>query len=151
MLKKIFSLLAPAETTPNPDRIPLAAAVLLLEIAHADGDFSADEEKLIQELLQQRFTLDTEMCKELLQLAEDAKKHSSDLHQFTSLVTRNFSQPEKEEIIESFWHLAFADGRLDAHEEAMLRQLGSLIGLSHRQFIDAKIKVRNELSVKNSL
>ncbi len=148
MLKKILSLLAPAETTPNPDRIPLAAAVLLLEIAHADGDFSADEEKLIQEVLQQRFALNTEMCKELLQLAEDAKKHSSDLHQFTSLVNRHFSQPEKEEIIESFWHLAFADGRLDAHEEAMLRQLGSLIGLSHRQFIDAKIKVRNELSVK---
>jgi uncharacterized tellurite resistance protein B-like protein len=150
MLKKILSLLVPAETTPNPDRIPLAAAVLLLEIAHADGDFSADEEKLIQEVLQQRFALDTEMCKELLQLAEDAKKHSSDLHQFTSLVNRNFSQPEKEAIIESFWHLAFADGRLDAHEEAMLRQLGTLIGLSHRQYIDAKIKVRNELSVKNS-
>ncbi len=148
MLKKILSLLAPAETTPNPDRIPLAAAVLLLEIAHADGSFSADEETLIQELLQQRFALNAEMCKEFMQLAEDAKKHSSDLHQFTRLVNRNFSQPEKEEIIESFWHLAFADGRLDAHEEAMLRQLGSLIGLSHRQFIDAKLKVRNELSAK---
>ena len=137
--------MAPAETTPEPDRIPLAAAVLLLEIAHSDGHFSVEEEMLIQELLQQRFALDTEVCKELMQLADDVKNQSSDLHQFTSLVNRNFSQPEKEEIIEIFWQMAFADGHLDAHEEAMLRQLGSLIGLSHRQLIDAKIKVRNEL------
>ncbi len=145
MLKKIFSLLAPSEPAPRPDRIPLAAAVLLLEVANADGEFSAEEEALIHGLLRQRFALDTEMCAELMQLAEKTKRQSAGLHQFTSQINRNFSQPEKEQIIEAFWHLAFADGHLDAHEEAMLRQLGSLIGLSHRQLIDAKIKVRGEL------
>jgi len=144
MLKKILSLLSPAEASSQPDRIPLAAAVLLLEVAHADGEFSSEEEALIHDLLQQRFSLDSEMRQELMQLADDAKRESAGLHQFTTQINRNFSQPEKEEIIESFWHLAFADGQLDAHEEAMLRQVGSLIGLSHRQLIDAKIKVRNE-------
>ena len=140
-----MSLLAPAEAIPQPDRIPLASAVLLLEIAHADGEFSTEEEGLIHELLQRHFALDKEMCEELMQLAKETKHQSADLHQFTSQINRNFSQSEKEEIIETFWLLAFADGHLDAHEEAMLRQLGSLIGLSHRQLIDAKIKVRNEL------
>lgn len=147
MLKKIFSLLAPAESTSSPDRIPLAAAVLLLELAHADGEFSADEEELIHGLLQKHFALDNEMRDELMRLAEEAKHQSAGLHQFTSQINRNFSQPDKERIIESFWHLAFADGRLDAHEEAIMRQLGSLIGLSHRQLIEAKLKVRGELEI----
>ncbi len=145
MLKRIFALLAPAESAPAPDRIPLAAAVLLLELAHADGEFSSEEEAQIQQILQQRFALDAEIQQELMQLAAETKKESADLHQFTSQINRNFTQPEKEEIIETFWQLAFADGQLDAHEEAMLRQLGSLIGLSHRQLIDAKIKVRKDL------
>jgi uncharacterized tellurite resistance protein B-like protein len=145
MLKKIFSLLTQPAATPQPDRVPLAAAVLLLEIAHVDGEFSAEEEELIHGLLQQRFSLDTQMREELMELAEKTKEHSADLHQFTSQINRNFSQPEKEEIVATFWHLALVDGHLDAHEEAMLRQLGSLIGLSHRQLIDAKIRVRSEL------
>lgn len=146
MFEKIFSLLAPATSAPQPDRVPLAAAVLLLEVAHADGDFSAEEEGLIHQLLRQRFALDGETRDELMQLAEEAQRHSADLHQFTSQINRNFSQSEKSEIIKAFWSLAFVDGHLDAHEEAMLRQLGSLIGISHRQLIDAKIKVRNELN-----
>ena len=133
--------MAPTESTPLPDRVPLAAAVLLLEVAHADGEFSPEEEGLIHELLQQRFALDTEMREELMQLAEETKSQSAGLHQFTSQINRNFSQPEKEQIIETFWQLVFADGRLDAHEAAMMRQLSGLIGLSHRQLIDAKIKV----------
>ena len=56
MLKKILSLLAPAEAIPQPDRIPLAAAVLLLEVAHADGEFSAEEEDQIHKVLQRRFS-----------------------------------------------------------------------------------------------
>ena len=145
MLKKIFSLLATVSATPRPDRIPLAAAVLLLEVAQVDGEFSAEEDVLIHEILQQRFAIDADMREELMQLAAETRSQSADLHQFTSQINRNFSQPEKEKIIEVFWQLAFADGRLDAHEEAMLRQLGGLIGLSHRQLIDAKIRVRSEL------
>jgi len=151
MFKKIFSLLSTTESTSQPDRVPLAAAVLLLEVAGADGEFSTEEEDVIHNLLVNRFALDQEMCAGLMQLAEDTKKESADLHQFTSQINRNFSQPEKEEIIESFWQLAFADGRLDVHEEAMLRQLASLIGLSHHQLIEAKLKVRDELeSQRNS-
>lgn len=146
MLKKILSLLTSEEETPQPERIPLAAAVLLLEIAHADGEFSAAEEAEIQNLLQTCFELDDATRAEVLELAAVTQQKSVDLHQFTSLINNNFSQEEKEKIIESFWQVAFADGRLDAHEEAVLRQLGSLIGLSHRKQIDAKLRVRDRLA-----
>lgn len=144
MLKKIWNLLAaPSTANPPVERIPLAAAVLLLDVAAADGDFSAEEEQLIHQVLQDHFALDADSRRELLELALDAQQRSVDLHRYTRLINHNFSQTEKKTLIEAFWQLTFADGRLDVREEAMMRQLSSLIGLSHRQLMDAKLKVRN--------
>jgi uncharacterized tellurite resistance protein B-like protein len=145
MLKKILSLFALTGETPQPDRIPLAAAVLLLEIAYADGELSAEEERIIVQVLKERFDLGSDLQAELLTLAAETRAQSVDLHQFTSQINSNFSQLEKEQIIAAFWQLAYADGRLDVHEETALRQLAGLIGLSHRQLIDAKLKVRDTL------
>jgi len=146
MLKKIISLFSSPNQTADPVRVPLAAAVLLLEIAHADGEVTPEEKAVIRQQLQERFDLDPETRSELIQLAEETRRKSVDLHEFTMQINHNFSQPEKEQIIESFWQLAFADGHLDAYEEAMMRQLGHLIGLSQRQLIDAKLRVRDQQS-----
>ena len=144
MLKRLLQVFAPSEEQdagPQVDRIPLAAAVLLLEVAHADGDYHADEEELIGTLLKNHFSVADELLEELLELAEETRHNSSDLHQFTRDINKAFTQPEKEQIIEAIWQLVYADGRLDHFEEALMRQLSSLTGLSHRQLIDAKLRV----------
>lgn len=144
MLKRLLQVFAsPVEKddVSRVDRIPLAAAVLLLEVAHADGEYHADEEKLIGTLLKDHFSVADEMLAELLELAEHTRVNSSDLHQFTRDINKGFSQPEKEQIIEAIWRLVYADGRLDHFEEALMRQLSTLIGLSHRQLIEAKLRV----------
>lgn len=144
MLKRLLQVFAPTtdrDATSQFDRIPLAAAVLLLEVAHADGEYHADEEELIRALLKEHFSLADDLLAELLELAEEARHNSSDLHQFTREINMAYSQPEKEQIIEAVWRLVYADGRLCHFEEALMRQLGSLIGLSHRQLIDAKLRV----------
>lgn len=140
-LMQVFSAPDGQKDRPESERIALAAAVLLLEVAHTDGDFHASEEKLLGELLQEHFRVAEEDLAELLSLADDARKNSSDLHQHTREINKRFSQAEKEQIIEAVWRLVYADGRLDHFEEALMRQLGTLIGLSHRQLIEAKLKV----------
>ncbi|SHJ79200.1 Uncharacterized conserved protein, tellurite resistance protein B (TerB) family [Malonomonas rubra DSM 5091] len=144
MIKHLLKVFAPAterEARTQFDRIPLAAAVLLLEVAHADGDYHVEEEALIGQLLKEHFNVADELLAELLELAEETRSDSSDLHQFTRDINKAYSQPEKEQIIEAVWQLVYADGRLDHFEEALMRQLGTLIGLSHRQLIDAKLRV----------
>ena len=145
MLKRIFEIFGPGgdEQTVHKDaqRIPLAAAVLLLEVAHADGVFHREEEELIGQLLTEQFGVDPELRAELLEVADQQRQNSSGLHQFTREINHAFSQAEKEEIIEAIWRLVYADGRLDHYEEALMRQLGTLIGLSHRQLIEAKLRV----------
>lgn len=144
MLKRLLQVLAPSTergATNQVDRIPLAAAVLLLEVAHADGEYHAAEDELIGALLKEHFSVDDELLAELLELADETRVNSSDLHQFTRDINKAYSQPEKEQIIEAVWSLVYADGRLDHFEEALMRQLGTLIGLSHRQLIEAKLRV----------
>ncbi len=91
----------------------------------------------------QHFGVSESSLSDLLELAEETRKNSHDLHQFTREINRSFTQQEKEQIIEAVWQLVYADGRLDCYEEALMRQLGSLIGLSHRQLIEAKLRVVN--------
>ena len=143
MLKKLLQVFAPADETSSQtqDRIPLAASVLLLEVAHADGDFHPAEQALLGTLLKEHFAVAEDNLAELLDLAEETRQNSHDLHQFTRDINRSFSQAEKEQIIEAIWRLVYADGRLDHYEEALMRQLGTLIGISHRQLIEAKLKV----------
>ena len=153
MLKRIMGLLTSndsEESGQNEQRIELAASVLLLEIAHADGEYHQSEELLIEKLLEKHFHLDEETSAELLELAHQQRRDSHDLHQFTREINTNFDQPEKEQIMESLWRLVYADGHLDHFEEALLRQLSSLIGLSHRQMIDAKLKVLDQLKDADS-
>ena len=139
-LLEVFSTPTSDEQAPA-ERIPLAAAVLLLEVAHTDGDFHPTEQALLGGLLQEHFGVAADAVDELLELAETTRRDSHDLHQFTREINWAFSQPEKERIIEAVWQLVYADGRLDHYEEALMRQLGTLIGLSHRQLMEAKVKV----------
>jgi len=146
MLKRLLQIFAtPTDQvgSVSQDRIPLAAAVLLLEVAHSDGDFHQTEQDLLGTLLMEHFAVSEASLADLLELAEETRRESHDLHQFTREINKSFSQPEKEQIIEAVWQLVYADGRLDHYEEALMRQLGALIGLSHRQLIEAKLKVAN--------
>lgn len=153
MLKRIVGLLSsPAKEEPleEEQRIQLATCVLLLEIAHADGDFQQNEEDLVAALLEKHFNIEPGTAEELMELAQQARTESHDLHQFTRDINLNFDQSEKERIMESFWTLVYADGQLDRFEEALLRQLSGLIGLSHRQMIDAKLAVLERVKDQDS-
>jgi uncharacterized tellurite resistance protein B-like protein len=146
MLKRLLQVFAPVLDEPklSAERIPLAAAVLLLEVAHSDGLFLNEEAQLIGQLLQKHFHVSADALADLLTLAEETRQNTYDLHQFTRELNKAFSQPEKEQIIRAVWQLVYADGRLDRFEEALMRQIGSLIGLSHRQLIEAKLDVSRQ-------
>ena len=145
MLKRLLQVFAPTtaqvEST-SEERIPLAAAVLLLEIANTDGEFHPAEQAMLGSLLKEHFAVSEESLADLLKVAEKTRQSSNDLHQFTHEINKAFTQPEKERIIEALWQLVYADGRLDCYEDALMRQLGALIGLSHRQLIEAKLRVK---------
>lgn len=145
LLQKILTQKPSQQDGPaGNDRIQVATCVLLLEMAHTDGDLHEVEELLVKDLVQQRFDLSASATAELLELSRQQRQESLDLYQFTMIIHKHFSLDEKLEVMESLWRVVYADGVLDKYEEHLMRQLTTLLRLSHRQMIDVKLKVLAE-------
>ena len=64
--------------TPSIDPVHLAACVLLLDIAHADGEFSDDERRPIEGVLERHFSLPPEAGRALMELADKERRNAVD-------------------------------------------------------------------------
>ncbi|HDZ24806.1 MAG: hypothetical protein DRN37_02980 [Thermoplasmata archaeon] len=69
-----------------------------------------------------------------------------DLWQFTNAINRHFSVQEKLQLIDKIWEIAYADEIINQHEDYLVHKIADLLHLSHRQLIDAKLKVAKEVS-----
>jgi len=49
-------------------------------------------------------------------------------------------------VIELVWKVIYADGKLDKYEDHLAHQLAKMLNLTHKQLIDAKMKIKNEQS-----
>jgi len=68
--------------------------------------------------------------------------------EFTSLINKGFSYEQKVKVVEHLWEVAFSDASLDKYEEHMVRKIAGLIYVSHKDFIDAKLRVKKKLSLQ---
>jgi uncharacterized tellurite resistance protein B-like protein len=116
----------------------LATAALLFEMQRADFEENEEERKVLERVLQQTFALSKEETRELARLAQREAEDSVSLHQFTRLINQQFSPEEKVRVVEMLWQVAFADGRIDRYEEALVRKIAELIYVPHKAFIQAR-------------
>jgi len=121
--------------------IRLAVCALFLEMANIDGEFSGSERENVISLLKRHHGLPDEHIPELMEASKKELKGSIDLWQFTNLINQNYSREEKIQIIEMVWEIVYADGRLDQHEDYLVHKLAKLLRLTHKDLIDAKLKV----------
>lgn len=113
----------------GPTRVQLAACALLLELAHADGEFSPEEQAHLRIALGEQFGLDEATGAELLRLAEAARAESLDHFQFTRLIAAEYDLRRKMELATTMWGVILADGRLTDHEAHLVRKMASLMQL----------------------
>ena len=122
----------------GPSRVQLAACALLLELAHADGEFSDAEREHIERTLVRHFGLDEAMSGELLRLAEAERAQSLDHFQFTRLIAAEYDLGQKMVLAEVMWGVILADGRLSDHETHLVRKLASLMQLEPAYLAQAR-------------
>ena len=148
-MKKFFEkYIQPASGHSNDvsDRsVQVATATLLLEMMKADGKVNEDERKAVMHTIQTKFNLTDEETKSLKELAEERAKKATDYYEFTSLMNKSLSYEQKVEIIENLWEIAFTDKHLDKYEEYMVRKIADLIYVEHKDFIEAKLRVKKRL------
>lgn len=128
------------DTLGEERRIQVATAVILLEVAHADEDFSESEREHILDILKNQFSLDEESVHELVQVSEEQLRRSIDIWHFTEIINNSYDSEEKYRVIEKVWQVIYADGRLDKYEDYIVHKLARILHISHAQMIEAKMK-----------
>lgn len=123
-------------------RLQVAAAVMLLEMEHADHVHDPTERAEIERQLKAHFQLDDDEVTELLAAAEPEAREAVSLHRFLQVLNDNLSMPEKRRVLEMLWRIAYADDSLDPYEEHLLRHLSELLHMPHSEFVKAKLAVQ---------
>lgn len=141
-IKKFFktSMSPPAATEPTASRkdIRLAACALLMEIAHADDEFTDDERKHLESAVQRQFGLDAPEAQKLLALAGQERAQAVDLWQFTNLIAENYSMGQKMVLAEIMWGLAYSDGKLAGREDYLMRKICNLLRIEAGYLAEAR-------------
>ena len=135
--------MAPAEGRDEDlNHLQVATCALLLEAAHADNDFTDEEEEAVSRMVGSRFNLDADQTAELLHVADEERRKSGDLYQFAKLINENFSHARKLAILELLWQVVYSDGVLEAHEDALMHKMGTVLGVRHEELMALKLKAK---------
>lgn len=122
----------------EPDPLHVAACALLLDIAWADGEFSAPERAHLEGVFARHFGLSTEEGERILALAEERRTRSVDHFEFTSVLHRGYDLGRKMVLAEVMWGLALADGQIADHEHYLTRKIANLLDLEPGYLSSAK-------------
>ncbi len=150
MIDRLFNLLTGTgqrSSIDHPDDLQVAIAALLVEAAGMDDQFGPAERLVIERLLAERFALPKEATERLLATAERAVSQSSQLFRFTHLAAQELGPEGRVKLIEMLWEVAYADGVLDANEDALLRKIAGLIYVPDKDRGEARKRVLQRLGL----
>ena len=126
--------------------IILLVRLFWCEAASMDGTFDAEERQLIQALLKKQFSLTDEELDDLFEEAKSLSENSSQLYGFTKVIKNSWDIDKKVRMLEMMWEVAYADGKLDAAEDMLIRRIAGLIHVEDRDRIEAKQRVLKKLN-----
>jgi uncharacterized tellurite resistance protein B-like protein len=145
MFERLKTLLQGAGHThdgPPEQAVPMAAAMLLLEVAWADQNITDAELDATRDAVQSMFGLSAAQVQALVDRAKAEHDTAISMYPFTRSVNESLSMEEKRHLIELLWRLAGSDDNVDVHEEFTIRRIADLLYVSHDDFINAKIEAR---------
>ena len=119
---------SPAASAPSVDGgLRLAVAALLVEMARADFQADAEELEQVRVALMERYGLTADEVATLMAAAEQEADHAVSLFRFTRFINERLAPADKLELVRMLWAIAYADGRLDKHEDALMHKLADLL------------------------
>lgn len=121
---------------------PMAAAMLLLEVAWADQHITDAELEATRDAVQAMFKLTNEQVQSLVDRAKSEHDTAISMYPFTRAVNESLTMDEKRQLILLLWRLAGSDSTIDVHEEYTIRRIADLLYVSHDDFIAAKLEAR---------
>ena len=122
-----------------------ACAALLIETALADKVFNIEEIDSMKRTLREVYEIDEKDLDELISESEKRVSESTSLYEYTRLINDLCDYQDKLKLINNLWAIAFADKHLDKYEEFLIRKISDLLYVSHSDFIQQKLSVKESL------
>lgn len=121
--------------SPTPDLLEgadarIALGALLVRIAKADGIYSADEIARIDRVLARRYGLDPVEAAKLRAECEVIEHEAPDTVRFTRAIKAAVDYEDRAGVVEAMWQVVLADGVRESHEDALMRMVAPMLGLS---------------------
>lgn len=136
-------LIQPATDRPLPDTdARLALSALLVRIARADGDYAPAEIGRIDRILAARYTLPPEAATALRAQAEVLESEAPDTVRFTRAIKDAVPYEDRLRVIEALWQVALADGTRDGAEDALIRMVSAMLGVSDQDSAQARLRIQ---------
>ena len=127
--------------TPETRRLCLLGGLMGI-VAQSDGEIDPRELEEIRVQLRMRKSFDPESLEILMTIIEEESVRGLDRAILISEYVANTTFDERVELLDLLFAVAAADRVLTFTELEELRGISAALGLSHRQYIDAKLRAR---------
>lgn len=122
-------------TEPGPAPLPdtdarLALTALLVRVARADETYDDAERSRIDRIVATRYGLSPFEATKLRGQAEELESQAPDTVRFTRSIKDAVGYDQRIGVIEALWQVVLADGVREAEEDALLRLVSNLLGIS---------------------
>jgi len=131
------------QITPEMYRLCLLGGLMGL-IAQADGEIDPRELEEIRRQLQFHGSFEAEALEVLIATIEEESVRGLDRARLISEYTASANFQERLRLLDLLFAVATADGGLTHAELEQLRAISAAMGLSHRQYIDAKLRTKQK-------
>lgn len=135
LLRKIFD---PAAESAREVDARTAVAVLLVSAARADHAYLTSEKDRITRVLAARYGLSDNEAEALRHEAEEIESSSADTVRFTREIKDIVPLEERAGILTALWEVVLIDEDRAPEEEALLRMVARLLGLSDIESAEAR-------------
>ena len=134
-------MLEPQAEPLHDDDARLALTALLVRLARADNEYAAAEIHRITQVIMARYELAEPEAIALRETAETLEQEAPDTVRFTRAIKDRVAYEDRIAVVEALWQVALADGNRDAEEDALLRLVVSLLGVTDVDSASARRRV----------
>jgi len=139
ILFKLRRTIGSDQITPDMHRTALLGGLMGI-VAHADHDIHEQELEEIRVQLSREGNFDDDTMDLLLNIVEEESVRGLDRYRLITEYTKDVTPEGRVELLDLLFGVAAADGEVGHHELEELRSMSSSLGLSHKQYIAAKIR-----------
>ena len=129
---------------PTSKELKVAVLAVLVEMAHKDSKFDADELTRITQVFFKEYDLLAHETAELCEIVDFLRRNGKLLSEYLSTINQHFSPEQKISILAMAWKIVMADGQAEKFEAIFAAELRTSLGLTLEQAVRARQMAEKE-------